>query len=87
MARQQQLAALMHQQQQQMATMSQTLQQASQSLQQASQSMLEKKNACALKTPHVVALPFIYVVECSQFHTLLATLKNVFDPVTLILDL
>ncbi len=37
-----------------------------------------KKNAYALKTPHVVALPFIYGVECIQFHTLWATLKNVF---------
>ena len=33
-----------------------------------------------MKTPHVVALPFIYGVECIQFHTLLATLKNVFWP-------
>ncbi len=42
---------------------------------------LAKKNAYALKTtPHVVALPFIYGVECIQFHTLLATLKNVFWP-------
>ncbi len=39
-----------------------------------------KKNAYALKTPHVVALPFIYGVECIQFHTLWATLKNVFWP-------
>ncbi len=39
-----------------------------------------QKNAYALKTPHVVALPFIYGVECIQFHTLLATLKNVFWP-------
>ncbi len=39
---------------------------------------ITEKNAYALKTPHVVALPFIYGVECIQFHTLLATLKNVF---------
>ncbi len=45
------------------------------------------KNAYALKTPHVVALPFIYGVKCIQFHTLLTTVKNVFDPVILIFDL
>ncbi len=39
---------------------------------------LIKKNAYALKTPHVVVLPFIYGVECIQFHTLLATLENAF---------
>ncbi len=39
-----------------------------------------KKNAYALKTPHVVALQFIYGVECIQFHTLLTTLKNVSWP-------
>ncbi len=39
---------------------------------------MKEKNAYALKTPHVVALPFIYGVGCIQFHTLLATLKNVF---------
>ncbi len=33
-----------------------------------------------MKTPHVVALPFIYGVECIQFHALLASLKNVFRP-------
>ena len=46
-----------------------------------------KKNTYALKTPHVVALPFIHGVECIQFHTLLATLKTFFDLVTLIFDL
>ncbi len=40
--------------------------------------LILKKTTYALKTPHVVALPFIYGVECIQFHTLLATLKNVF---------
>ncbi len=39
--------------------------------------VIQKKNAYALKTPHVVALPFMYGVECIQCHTLLATLKNV----------
>ncbi len=41
---------------------------------------IAKKNAYALKTPHVVALPFIYGVGCIQFHTLLETPKNVFWP-------
>ncbi len=45
---------------------------------QTSAKVIMQKNAYALKTPHVVALPFIYGVECIQFHPLLATLKNVF---------